>query len=120
VDNFLRFENDSYRLEIAVPEIYALEAVGDRVAINIVDALLAQYEGGQRSLLHYSAPLCQLRFSRDPVALDLLSAHELSALRLVPLPDNVRSNFTLFNNAALVKLGVADTNRIDIDVERLP
>jgi hypothetical protein len=59
-----------------------------------------------------------LRFSRDPVALDLLSAHELFALRKVPLPDSVRTNFTLFNNAALVKLGVADTNRID--VERLP
>lgn len=118
VDNFLRFEGDPYRLEIAIPEINALEAIGDRVALNIVDALIAQYEGGQRSLLHYSSPLCQLRFSRDPVALDLLSAHELSALRRVPLPDNVRTNFNLFNNAALVKLGIADTNRID--VERLP
>lgn len=118
VDNFLRFEGDSYRLEVAVPEICALEAVGDRVAINLVDALLAQYEGGQRSLLHYSSPLCQLRFSRDPVALDLLSARELSELRAVPLSDTIRTNYTLFNNAALVRLGIADTNRIDI--ERLP
>jgi len=118
VDNFLRFEGDPYRLEIAVPEINALEAVGDRVALNIVDALIAQYEGGQRTLLHYSSPLCQLRFSRDPVALDVLSAHELSALRKVPLPDNIRTNFTLFNNAALVRVGIADTNRID--VERSP
>ncbi len=115
VDNFLRFEGDPYRLEIAIPEINALEAIGDRVALNIVDALIAQYEGGQRSLLHYSAPLSQLRFSRDPVALDLLSAHELSSLRKVPLPDSVRTNFNLFNNAGLVKLGVADTNRIDVE-----
>jgi hypothetical protein len=120
VDNFLRFEGDAYRLEIAIPEIYALEAIGDRVALNIVDALLAQYEGGQRTLLHYSAPLSQLRFSRDPVALDLLSAHELSALRKVPLPDNVRTNFTLFNNAALVQLGLNDTNRIDVERVRAP
>lgn len=118
VDNFLRFEGDAYRLEIAVPEIFALETLGDRVVLNIVDALIAQYEGGQRSLLHYSSPLSQLRFSRDAVALDLLSAHELSALRRVPLPDNVRTNFTVFNNAALVRIGIADTNRIDI--ERLP
>jgi hypothetical protein len=107
-------------MEIAIPEIYALEAIGDRVALNIVDALLAQYEGGQRTLLHYSAPLSQLRFSRDPVALDLLSAHELSALRKVPLPDNVRTNFTLFNNAALVQLGLNDTNRIDVERVRAP
>lgn len=118
VDNFLRFEGDAYRLQVAVPEICALESVGDRVAINIVDALLAQYEGGQRSLLHYTSPLCQLRFSRDPVALDLLSANELSALREVPLPDNIRTNYTIFDNAALVRLGIADTNRID--VERSP
>lgn len=115
VDNFLRFEGDAFRLEIAVPEICALAAVGDKVALYIVDALIAQYEGGQRSLLHYSWPLRELRFSRDPVALDLLSAHEMSELRRAPLPDNVRTNFTLFNNAALVGLGIADTNRIDVE-----
>jgi hypothetical protein len=31
------------------------------------------------------------------------------------LPDNVRTHFTLFNNAALVQLGLNDTNRIDIE-----
>lgn len=115
VDNFLRFEGDASRLEIAVPEICALEAVGDRVALYVVDALIAQYEGGQRSLLHYAWPLKQLRFSRDPVALDLLSALELAGLRRTPLPANVRTNFNLFKNAALVRLGIADTNRIVVE-----
>lgn len=116
VDNFRRFEGSSLRLETAVPEIYALEVVGDKVALNIVDALIGQYEGGQRSLLHYSSRLNQLRFSRDPVALDTLSVHELNRLREVPLPDNVRTNFTLFQNAALLQLGIADTNKIDIEL----
>jgi len=30
------------------------------------------------------------------------------------LPDRMRTNFTLFNSAALVKVGIADTNRIDV------
>ncbi len=116
VDNFRRFDTEAMRLETAVPEINALEALGDKVAINIVDALLGQYEGGQRSLLHYSSRLNQLRFSRDPVALDVLSVHDLNRLRHEPLPDNVRTNFTLFENAALLQLGIADTNRIDVEL----
>jgi hypothetical protein len=116
VDNFRRFETESLRLETAVPEINALEALGDKVALNIVDALIGQYEGGQRTLLHYSSRLNQLRFSRDPVALDVLSVHELNRLREIPLPDNVRTNFTLFENAALLQLGIADTNRIDVEL----
>lgn len=114
VDNFRRFDGSTLSLETAIPEIYALEALGDKVALNIVDALIGQYEGEQRSLLHYSSRLNQLRFSRDPVALDTLSTHELNRLREVPLPDNVRTNFTLFENAALLQLGIADTNKIDI------
>jgi len=115
VDNFLRFEGDAYRLEIAIPEICALQAVGDRVALYITDGLIAQYEGGQRSLLHYAWPLKQLRFSRDPVALDMLSVVQLDALRRLPLPETVRTNFTLFNNAELVRLGLSRTNQIDVE-----
>ena len=72
VDNTFRFEGDGGRLAVAVPEIYALPALGDRVALNITDALIAQYEGGARGLLQYSSVLDQLWFSRDPVALDTL------------------------------------------------
>src|SRR5439155_24177080 len=55
VDNTTRFEFDGARLATAVPEIYALTNLSDHVALNIVDALICQYEGGQRGLLHYSA-----------------------------------------------------------------
>ena len=66
---------------MAVPEIYALPALGDRVALNITDALIGQYEGGARGLLHYSSVLNQLWFSRDPVALDTLAIKELDRER---------------------------------------
>ena len=77
VDNTLRFESDTERLAVAVPEIYALPVLGDHVALNITDALICQYEGGDRGLLHYSTVLNQLWFSRDPVALDTLAIKEL-------------------------------------------
>ncbi len=101
----------------AVPEIYALPAIGDRVAVNIVDALLCQYEGEQRVLLHYSEPLNELRFSADPVALDVLSLQELDRQRKAAGMLSLTNNVELYQNAALLELGVIDP--ANIQVERL-
>ncbi|HLP77025.1 MAG TPA: DUF362 domain-containing protein, partial [Candidatus Paceibacterota bacterium] len=114
VDNTKRFENDSSRLASAVPEIYALPALSDRVALNIVDALICQYEGEERSLLHYSTPLNQLRFSRDPVALDALSLQELDRQRQRAEVPPVKVNTDLYSNAALLELGICDPKKIRV------
>jgi len=114
-DNSYRFEYDPNRLAQAVPEIYALPVVGDKVVLNITDALICQYEGGQRGLLHYSAVLNQLRFSRDPVALDALSLKELDTQRRKAKAPNLRPNAELYRNAALLELGVAEPARIRIE-----
>ncbi len=119
VDNFFRFESEPGRLATAVPEIYALQWLSDHVVLNIVDALVCQYEGGERGLLHYSAMLNELRLSRDPVALDVLSIQELERQRqLASAPPAPKPNMDLYNNAALLELGVSDAKRID--VLRLP
>ena len=70
VDNTLRFQNDPDHIAVAIPEINALSSVGDRVVLNITDALMGQYEGDTSVLLPYSTVLNQLWFSTDPVALD--------------------------------------------------
>lgn len=114
-DNTVRFEGDANRLAQAVPEIYALRPVGDRVVLNITDALICQYEGGQRGLLHYSTMLNQLRFSRDPVALDVLSLKELDAQRRKARAVNLRPNVELYRNAALLELGVMEPARLRIE-----
>ena len=115
VDNFFRFEIDSGRLAIAVPEIYNLPALNDKVVLNIVDALVCQYEGAERSLLHYSAALNQLRFSRDPVALDALSLQELERQRKDAGAPEVKQDLELYQNAALLELGVCDPKRIEVE-----
>ena len=118
VDNTLRFEGDPQRLGTAVPEIYALPALYDRAVLNIVDALICQYEGGQRGLLHYSVVLDQLRFSRDPVALDMLSIKELDRQRRNARAPNVRPNLELYRNAALLELGVSELAKMQIETLR--
>ena len=118
VDNSHRFENDPGRLAQAVPELYALPILGDRVVLNITDALICQYEGGQRGLLHYSSVLNQLRFSRDPVALDMLSVKELDRQRRLAKTSPVRPNLELYRNAALLELGVSDLAKMQIETLR--
>jgi hypothetical protein len=114
VDNIVRFESDKDRLATAIPEIYALPALSDHVVLNITDTLICQYLGEERSLLHYSAILNELRFSRDPVALDVLSMRELDHQRKLAEAPQVKIDTELFNNAALLELGVADPKNIDV------
>lgn len=119
VDNTFRFENHAPLLAEAVPEIYALEKIGDRVVLNITDALICQYQGEQRTLLHYSAVLNELRFSRDPVALDVLSIRELARQRNAAQMKPARLNTILYDNAELLELGVSDTDRIQVERVKL-
>jgi len=118
VDNTLRFETDAERLATAVPEIYALPVLSDRVVLNIVDALICQYEGSQRGLLHYSTTLNQLRFSSDPVALDILSLQELDRQRRAAGMPSTKTNLDLYHNASLLQLGTSDLGKIQVEFLR--
>lgn len=115
VDNILRFDQSADNLAQAVPEIYALPQVGDKVALHIVDALICQYQGEERSLLHYSAQLNQLWFSKDPVALDLAALAELAKNRKKSGAPDLPRNMKLYDNAALLDLGVGDISRIRVE-----
>ena len=115
VDNTLRFERDTERLAVAVPEIYALPEISDRVALNITDALLGQYEGGDRGLLQYSTVLDQLWFSRDPVALDTLAIKELDRERREFNAPEFKLNLEIYANAALLQLGANDPAKIQVE-----
>ena len=115
IDNSVRFESDAGRLATAVPEIYALPALSDHVVLSIVDALVCQYEGGDYGMLHYSTILNELRFSRDPVALDVLSIEELDHQRDLARMTNLKPSLDLYNNAALLELGVSDSKNIQVE-----
>jgi len=114
VDNTVRFEAAPARLATAVPEIYALPVLGDRVVLNISDALICQYEGEERGLLHYSVNLNEIRASHDPVALDVLTLQDLERSRKARSQVELPANTELYKNAALLELGVADLRHIDV------
>ena len=118
VDNTRRFESDADRLATALPEIYALPSVGDKVVLNVTDALLGQYQGGPASYLQYATVLDQIWLSHDPVALDTLALKELARQRKnfsIPPP---KLNYQLYTNAVLLQLGLNDPARIQIEKVR--
>lgn len=118
VDNAHRFETSPGLLHGAVPEIFALPQVGDKVVLCITDALVGQHQGARRSLLHYAEAVNELRFSRDPLALDVLAFDDLNRLRVRAGIPALTNRVELFHNAALLELGELDPARMDL--EHLP
>lgn len=115
VDNTLRFEQEAWRLAEALPEICALDELFGKLAFGVSDALLCQYRGEDRTLLHYAVALNQLRFSTDPVALDILGIQDIERARAThPIDGEKPIKTDLYFNAALQELGVANTNLIDV------
>ena len=114
VDNTLRFQNDPDRLSVAVPEINALPSVGDRVVLNITDALIGQYAGGASVLLQYSTVLNQLWFSADPVALDTMAIRELDRERQAQGAAGFNPDLDIYTNAVLLQLGINDPSKIKV------
>jgi hypothetical protein len=115
VDNTARFESSPEQLARAIPEIYAMPILGDRVVLNVVDALICQYQGQQTGLLHYSTVLNQLRFSRDPVALDVLSLQVINRQRELSEVPIGKIDTEIYSNASLLEIGVSDPAHITID-----
>lgn len=115
VDNTRRFEGDPDRLAVALPEIYALPVVGDRVVLHVTDALINQYQGGPASYLQYATEPGELWFSHDPVALDTLALKELIRARRIFNAPTVPVNCQLFTNAVLLQLGINDPARIQVE-----
>ena len=115
VDNTRRFEGSGERLATALPEIYALPSIGDRVVLHVTDALIGQHQGGPATYLQFSTVLQQLWFSRDPVALDTLALQELIRERRQHDAPLLPNNFQIYTNATLLQLGISDPARILIE-----
>ncbi|MDB6054156.1 MAG: hypothetical protein JWN25_1679 [Verrucomicrobiales bacterium] len=115
IDNLIRFESPAERMSSAIPEIYALQAVGDKVILNIMDSLVCQYQGEQLALLHYATQLNQIWVGHDPVAIDNFGLQELNRQRIVTKTPNVKFNTDIYSNAALLELGSTDLKNLRVD-----
>jgi uncharacterized protein (DUF362 family) len=118
VDNSIRFESRPDRLATAVPDVYNMTNLYDRVAINITDALIGQYRGEENTLLHYAVELNQIWVSKDAVALDVLGIVELERERHEAKAEADKVNMELYQNASLLEIGISDPKKIRVDMFR--
>jgi hypothetical protein len=79
VDNSRRFELAGS--DVAVGEILLLPPIRDKVALHIMDGLIAQFAGGPTFRAQFSWPFGGIFFSRDAVAIDSLALELLESKR---------------------------------------
>jgi uncharacterized protein (DUF362 family) len=81
LDNWRRFAQGNRFGAASIAEIYSNPLVGQKVVLNIVDGLVAQYAGGPESQPLYSQHHATLYASKDPVALDSVVLEKLEQWR---------------------------------------
>ncbi len=81
IDNWRRFAQGRGFGAASIAEIYGNPQIGQKVVLNMVDGLVAQYAGGPQSQPLYSEHHATLYASRDPVALDSVILEKLEQWR---------------------------------------
>ena len=70
IDNWRRFAQGNRFGAASIAEMYSHPLIGQKVVLNIVDGLVAQYAGGPEPQPLYSERHATIYASKDPVALD--------------------------------------------------
>ena len=114
IDNWRRFAQGNRFGAAAIAEMYAHPLIGQKVVLNIVDGLIAQYAGGPQSQPLYSEPHATIYASKDPVALDSIILKKLEEWRKRSKLPAIGEMADYVKAAAFGGLGNADANKIDI------
>ena len=114
IDNWRRFAQLTPFGISGIADVYANPVVGPKVALNIVDGLVAEYGGGPTAQPNFSVQHATIYASKDAVALDSMILRQIekwrSRGRLPPI--GPRAGYVEL--AAQMGLGNAAPDRIDI------
>ena len=114
IDNWRRFGVPPDFGATSIPEIYADPHIGQKVVLNLMDGLLAQYAGGPESQPGYAFPFATLYASRDPVAIDAIALRHLEEWRVKRKVPPIKRLGAHVQVAAQDGLGNADFSQIEI------
>src|SRR5438034_9557617 len=81
IDNWRRFSQGTPFGAESIAIIYANPVISQKVVLNIMDGLLAQYGGGPASQPNFALHHATLYASKDPVALDAVALKQLDSWR---------------------------------------
>ena len=94
VDNNRRFQTETLHYDAGIAEICARPPIRQKLVLNILDALVAQYAGGPAFHPETSWSPGEIYFSRDPATLDALGLAAIEQQRqeakIPPIGDRAR------------------------------
>lgn len=120
VDNQRRFTSPSNAGDPGIAEILDHDALRGKVALNVMDGLIAQFAGGPTFRPNYAQPAGLIFLSLDPVAIDTLALQRLEQWRLdrkvVPIGSLARH----IRSCGGYGIGIHQRERIDVITLRAP
>src|SRR5215470_12419440 len=114
IDNWRRFAQGSRFGAESLAEIYANPLIANKVVLNLMDGLIAQYAGGPQPQPNYAVHHATLYASRDPVALDAIALKRLEEWRKRWSLRPVGRVAGYIDFASQLGLGNSAINRIEI------
>ncbi len=114
IDNWRRFGEKSGFGASSVAEIYSSPTIRNKVVLNIMDGLVAEYAGGPQSQTNFALHHATLYASKDPVALDAVALRKLEEWRAKYRVAPIGKAAAYVEIAAELGLGNFDPNRIEI------
>lgn len=114
LDNWRRFVTTGMSAADSIPEIYDDPNVGPKVAIHILDGLIAQYAGGPEGNPNYAFPHATIYASTDPVAIDSVAVRNIEAWRKMANLPPIARRVEWLKSAQEMGIGVADSKKINL------
>jgi uncharacterized protein (DUF362 family) len=114
IDNWRRFAQGSRFGAESLAEIYANPLIANKVVLNLMDGLIAQYAGGPQPQPNYAVHHATLYASRDAVALDAIALKRLEEWRKRGSLRPVGRVAGYIDFASQLGLGNSAINRIEI------
>lgn len=114
IDNWRRFTSANRFGGTAIVDLYNTSMIGEKVVLNIMDGLVAQYAGGPQSQPNYAVHHATLLASKDPVAIDAIALQRIEAWRVKAELPPIRRLANHVEAAGQVGIGNADPARIEV------
>jgi hypothetical protein len=114
IDNWRRFSLGSGFGAESIAMIYSNPVISQKVVLNVMDGLVAQYGGGPQSQPNFALHHATLYASKDPVALDTLALKRLDGWRSKSNFQPIGRLASYVQTATTVGLGNSDMSRIEV------
>jgi uncharacterized protein (DUF362 family) len=114
IDNWRRFSQGTPFGAESIAMIYSNPVISQKVVLNIMDGLLAEYGGGPASQPNFAFSHATLYASKDPVALDTVALKQLEAWRAKEAFPPIGRLASYVQTATAVGLGNSDMSRIEV------